>query len=78
MLPPAPDHEDSWGDDLSEDEIPTETCPHCRRLIPEDAPRCPYCEQYVSEEDAPPARKPWWIVVGALLSLIVVYFWIVS
>ena len=75
MLPPAPDHEDSWGVDSGDE---TEPCPHCRRLIPEDAPRCPYCQQYISEEDAPAARKPWWIVVGALLSLIVVYFWIMS
>ena len=71
------DKEEGWGDDASEEEEPTEPCPYCRRLIPEDTPRCPYCEMYISQEDAPPVRKPWWIILGALACLAVVYFWIV-
>jgi hypothetical protein len=30
----------------------------------------------VSEEDAPPQRKPWWMVLGAIVCLYVVYRWI--
>jgi hypothetical protein len=71
------DKDEGWGDDSSPEEKPAVPCPYCRRLIPEDVPRCPYCENYISEEDAPPSAKPWWIVVGALVSLVVVYFWIV-
>jgi hypothetical protein len=47
--------------------------------------RCPpilglrtYCEHYISEEDAPPARKPWWIILGTLLCLYIVYRWIMG
>jgi hypothetical protein len=66
-------------DDIeSDDDEPTIPCPHCRREIHEDAQRCPYCEQYVSEEDAPPTRKPWWIVIGAVVCLWVVFRWIVG
>ena len=39
--------------------------------------RCPHCGSYISEEDATVlARKPWWIIVGALLGLYAVYRWI--
>jgi hypothetical protein len=31
---------------------------------------------YISEEDAPPTRKRWWIVLGAVLCLIAVYLWV--
>jgi hypothetical protein len=55
----------------------TVACPYCRRPVHEDSPRCPYCGQYISREDAPPARKPWWIVIGVLLALYVVFRWIV-
>jgi predicted nucleic acid-binding Zn ribbon protein len=60
------------------DEDTTIPCPYCRRPIYEDSQRCPHCGNYISEEDAPAARKPWWIIVGALLVLYVVYRWIVG
>ena len=31
-----------------------------------------------SEEDAPPVRKPLWIIVGTLLCIYVVYRWIMG
>jgi hypothetical protein len=65
-----PDPEDNGADGVA-----TIPCPYCRRGIPEDTPRCPYCENYLSEEDAPD-RKPWWVVVGALLCLGVALWWI--
>jgi hypothetical protein len=85
------DDEDDWGneddewrgDDLegdsADDDESTSPCPYCNRPIHEDAERCPYCEQYISEEDLPTAaRKPWWIIIGTLLCLYVVYRWIVG
>lgn len=65
--------EDDWGEsgDLLEE------CPQCGEEIPEDAPRCPYCENYVTSEDAPARRKPLWIIVGVILCLYIVYQWIV-
>ena len=62
-----------WPND--EDEDPTFPCPYCHREILEEAERCPYCESYISKEDAPAARKPWWIVVGVIVCLYVVYRW---
>lgn len=64
-----------WDDD--DDAEPTVPCPYCQRDIHEDSVRCPYCANYISDEDAAPARKPWWIVLGVLLGLYAVYRWIV-
>ena len=61
-----------------DDEEPTVPCPYCRREIHEDAEQCPYCEQYISREDAPPARKPWWFVAGAIVCLYIAYRWIMG
>ena len=66
--------DDEFAED--EDEEPTVPCPYCRREIHEDSQRCPYCENYLSAEDAPPTRKPWWIIIGAALCLFAVYRWI--
>jgi hypothetical protein len=44
--------------------------------VHEDTEWCPHCENYLSAEDAPPARKPWWIIIGAAACLLVVYFWV--
>lgn len=72
--------EEEWDDDPDadegEDEEDTIPCPYCRRDIHEDAQRCPYCESYISREDAPPGRKPWWIILGVVACLYVVYRWI--
>jgi hypothetical protein len=70
------DWDDRWPSPDGDDEEPTIPCPYCRREIHEDTPRCPYCEQYISREDAPPGRKPWWLIAGVVLCLFVVYLWI--
>jgi hypothetical protein len=67
--------EDDWDDD-EEGEEPTIPCPYCRRQIHEESQRCPYCGNYISDEDTVPSRKPWWIVIGALLVLYIVYRWV--
>ena len=74
------DDESDEGDDeeASDDDEPMIPCPYCKRQIHEDSQRCPYCDHYISEEDAPPARKPWWIILGTLLCLYIVYRWIVG
>lgn len=72
------DHEDDdpdWDDDGDDDEW-TVPCPHCRAEIHEDAPRCPACGNWISREDRPPARKPWWVIVGVIACLYVVARWI--
>ena len=72
----AEDDED-WDNEDNDDE-PTRPCPYCRRQIHEDSQRCPYCESYISREDAPPGRKPWWLVLGVGACLYVVYRWTVG
>jgi hypothetical protein len=72
---------EEWEDDDYDcdgnDDEPTVPCPYCRREIFEDSPRCPHCGQYISAEDSPPGRKPWWIVVGVLLCLAAIWVWFV-
>jgi len=69
------DEEDGYpseDDDEDDDTIP---CPFCRRQIYEQAEQCPYCQKYISQEDAPPSRKPWWFVVAFLLCILMVLMW---
>jgi hypothetical protein len=68
--------EEDWGDEDGEDGEPTIPCPYCREEMFEDSPRCPHCGQYISEEDASAGQKPWWIIVGVVLCLIVIAIWI--
>ena len=90
-MPRWPRDDDSWDDEYEsdddpdhgdwteeEDDEPTVPCPYCGREIHEEAPRCPYCENYLSAEDSPPQRKPWWLIVGVLACLYAVYRWIVG
>jgi uncharacterized paraquat-inducible protein A len=86
MMPRDVATDDEWEDDWDGDEYipendddePTIPCPHCQEPIHEEAQRCPHCGHYVSEEDAPPSRKPWWIVLGAILCLFAVYLWVMK
>lgn len=64
--------------DASDEESETQPCPHCHRQIYEDAEWCPHCGDYVVEDDADSGRKPWWVVAGVLLCLVMVLWWIVS
>ncbi len=77
--------DDDWDDDFDDDEVdenlddePTIPCPYCGKEIHEDAPRCPHCERYISNEDAPPPRKPWWMLLGAALGLYAAYRWVIE
>ena len=66
-----------FPDDPADDEDGDETipCPHCRRPVYEDAERCPQCGRYLSREDRP-WRRPWWLLVGVVACLWVVWTWI--
>jgi hypothetical protein len=69
------DDDDGWNQD---DDEPTMPCPYCREEIYDDSPRCPHCGKYISEEGAPVQRKPWWIILGVLLCIIVIAMWITA
>ena len=73
----APDEPDAEGDDDSGD-AGTIDCPWCGEEVYEATQRCPHCGKYLSQEDAPPARKPWWIVIAVALALAAVLTWILG
>jgi len=61
---------------FDDDEESTIPCPYCKREIHEDTPRCPYCENFISREDVPRSRKPWWMFLGLVLCLYAIYRWL--
>lgn len=63
---------DAWDEDSDDDTYP---CPYCGAAVYEDAEWCPSCEKYLSDEDAPPRGKPWWIIAGAL-AVLTAFLWI--
>jgi hypothetical protein len=60
-------------DDEDEDTLP---CPYCGAAVYEDAPQCPRCGNYLSEEDERPVGKPWWLLAGVLVCLALVLWWV--
>ena len=69
--------EDDEEVDYGEDDA-TISCPYCGREIHEDSVRCPGCERYLSEEDAPPQRRPWWFILGLIACGYVIWRWIMA
>jgi hypothetical protein len=73
------DREDPDQADQDEsDEVETVACPNCGRQVAEDVAMCPYCRSFVSFEDAPRRRAPWWVVVGVVLCLLTALGWALS
>ena len=70
--------DDGEADPAVDDEEPTVPCPYCKRAIHEESQLCPYCDQYISQVDAPATRQPWWIIMGVVLCLYVVIRWLAS
>ncbi len=72
------DEEDDWDAEDVDDEDSTIPCPYCGCEVHEDSPRCPSCENYLSLEDTPPGptNKPWWVLWGAGLGLLVFLRWL--
>jgi hypothetical protein len=70
------DNDEAFTDDSGAEET-TIPCPYCQRSIHEDSVRCPHCENYISREDVPVSHKPWWILLGAVACVFVIYCWMV-
>jgi predicted nucleic acid-binding Zn ribbon protein len=77
------DNDDSGGEPADGEELDAEAgaeenvtvpCPYCRQPIWEEAVACEHCGSYVSEEDRP-RRRPWWVIVGVLLCLMLSLIW---
>lgn len=68
------DEDDDDGDEGYGDDDITVPCPHCGRDIVEDIATCPYCENYLSQEDRP-ASRPTWVIVTAIVCLLMAIAW---
>ena len=51
------------------DDMATVRCSSCRKWILEDAPQCPYCRHWQSDEAA--YRRPWWFWAALIFCLLV-------
>lgn len=69
------DVDDSYDD---ENESVMVSCPYCREEMLEDAPQCPSCGKYISEEDSPPRTKPLWVLATIAICLIIALMWLVD
>lgn len=72
------DAEDDWDAEDVDDGDSTIPCPYCGCEIHEDSPRCPSCKNYLSLEEAQPrpSQKPWWVLLGTGLGLLVFLRWL--
>ena len=67
-----PDNDDAdWNE--NPDVVP---CPHCGQEVSEIAEWCPNCDQYISNANLAPGRRPLWIILGLLLTAAVLVTWI--
>ena len=57
--PEGPDESDM---DYS-DEPDLEVCPHCRKMVVEDAERCPHCGNYLSSGNEPLSKRAWIVIL---------------
>jgi uncharacterized protein (DUF983 family) len=71
---------DPEGPDPSEmdssDDPDLDVCPHCRKLITEEAERCHHCGGWLSAEDAPLSRPAWFVIAVVLALAVVLLVWI--
>jgi len=76
------------SDDLADRDLPREEdmdadpdgpaldeCPHCHKVISEEAEWCHHCGQYLSVEDAP-RHVPLWLLIGGAAVALIVTAWL--
>ena len=71
-----PQHYDQRNVDA--DDYATMPCPYCGRAMSEFAEVCPHCKSYISREDVPAGRQPWWVLVATALLLAALAVGVVS
>lgn len=69
---------DDWDEetDDGDDDDAYIDCPNCGHAMLEDAGYCPSCEQWITSEGTPRASRPWWVMIGAAVCLLIVLTWI--
>jgi hypothetical protein len=51
------------------DEPDLDVCPHCRKMIWEDAHRCPHCGEFISPSDTPMSARSW-VMIAVIIALL--------
>jgi len=72
-LPDPADMDPDEGDDP--ELVETTVCPHCGKRIYEETQQCPQCHNYVTFEEAPARKPPWFLIAVAVCLLIVLLVW---
>lgn len=70
------DDADHDYDDYEDDETETVPCPNCQTDVYEDAEQCPQCGEYIVHSGASHVWKDrpiWWVVLGGLGILAMIY-----
>ena len=72
------DSVDPEGPDPSEmdysDEPDLDVCPHCRKMIYDEAERCPHCGNYISAEDRSLPKAAWYVIIVIALIVLTLLF----
>jgi hypothetical protein len=63
-------------DDGPEDAVDTVPCPFCKTAVYDEAEWCPHCRNYLFYDGTAASAKPWWVVGGVIVCLLVVLYWI--
>lgn len=64
------DSSEDWQDESDDDyENGYVSCPHCGGTMLEAADHCPSCNRWITREDLPQKRQPWWIMIVVLILL---------
>jgi predicted nucleic acid-binding Zn ribbon protein len=66
------------SDRSDDDDPPIDPCPHCGKMVHEEAEWCHHCGNFLSKEDAPPKRVPMWVLIGTALVLGMMAFWMMG
>ena len=73
-----PEYEDADAEFTSGDS-PDVPCPHCGKTITEDHQRCPFCNAFITKEDAPAEKKSSFVMIMLLISLVaILIFWVLK
>jgi predicted nucleic acid-binding Zn ribbon protein len=68
-----PDPSDMDQDDY----VVMSRCPHCKKMIDEDADVCPRCGYFITTDESP-RRFPIWVMVGIVLMLLAVILFVLG
>jgi hypothetical protein len=72
--------DDSYDDEQwkIQNHINTAPCPHCKKIIYDDSPRCPFCGQYISSDTLMRGGRNGWKLFGMALLFLALAMFLIS